>query len=137
MLPVERRPSGGFGLALLTMGHAVGWPFARGGSCRLAEALEAKLQELGGEIHVSSPVDELPRADVVLADVSPRELARICGERLPDGYRRRRRPYRHGPGAFKVDWRPHGPIPWTAQAWRRAGPDHPARARGRVASSVS
>src|SRR3954451_3354042 len=30
MLPLERRPSAGFGLAPLTMGHAVGWPFPRG-----------------------------------------------------------------------------------------------------------
>src|SRR5207237_1747408 len=83
MLPLERRPSAGFGLALVTLGHAVGWPFPRGGSQRLADALVARLRELGGSIHVSSPVDELPSADLVLADVTPRELARICGERLP------------------------------------------------------
>ena len=63
MLPLERRPSAGFALALLTLGHAVGWPFPRGGSQRLADALAARLLELGGEIHVSSPVDELPDAD--------------------------------------------------------------------------
>jgi phytoene dehydrogenase-like protein len=124
MLPLERRPSGGFGLALLTMGHAVGWPFARGGSRRLAEALVAKLRELGGEIHVSSPVDDLPRADVVLADVSPRELARICGERLSHSYRSRLLSYRHGPGAFKLDWALDRPIPWTAVECARAGTVH-------------
>ena len=31
MLPLERRPSAGFAVALLTMGHTVGWPFPRGG----------------------------------------------------------------------------------------------------------
>src|SRR6266699_958373 len=31
MLPLERRPSAGFALVLLTLGHAVGWPFPRGG----------------------------------------------------------------------------------------------------------
>ena len=41
MLPLERRPSAGFGLALSVLGHAVGWPFARGGSRRLADALAA------------------------------------------------------------------------------------------------
>jgi phytoene dehydrogenase-like protein len=124
MLPLERRPSGGFGLALLTLGHAVGWPFPRGGSGKLAEALAAKLRALGGEIHVSSPVDELPRADVVLADTSPRELVRICGERLPDRYRGRLRSYRYGPGAFKIDWALDGPIPWTASECARAGTVH-------------
>ena len=50
MLPLERRPSAGFALALLTLGHAVGWPFPRGGSQALADALAARLRELGGEI---------------------------------------------------------------------------------------
>jgi phytoene dehydrogenase-like protein len=124
MLPLERRPSGGFGLALLALGHAVGWPFPRGGSQRLADALAARLRELGGEVRVSSPVDDLPSADVVLADVSPRELARICGERLSHSYRGRLLSYRHGPGAFKLDWALDGPIPWTAAECARAGTVH-------------
>jgi phytoene dehydrogenase-like protein len=122
VLPLERRPSAGFALALLTLGHAVGWPFPRGGSQRLADALAARLRELGAEIHVSSPVDELPRADVVLADVAPRELARIA--QLPDRYAARLRAYRHGPGAFKVDWALDGPIPWSAPECARAGTVH-------------
>jgi phytoene dehydrogenase-like protein len=121
-LPLERRPSAGFALALLTLGHAVGWPFPRGGSQRLADALAARLRELGGEIHVSSQVDELLDADVVLADISPRELARIA--RLPESYERRLRSYRHGPGAFKVDWALDGPIPWRAAECARAGTVH-------------
>jgi len=135
MLPLERRPSGGFGLALLTLGHAVGWPLARGGSRALAAALVAKLRDLGGEIRVSSPVDELPQADVVLADVSPRELARICGGRLPDGYRRRLLSYRHGPGAFKVDWALDGPIPWTASECARAATVHLGGSLGEISAS--
>jgi phytoene dehydrogenase-like protein len=124
MLPLERRPSGGFGLALLTLGHAVGWPFPRGGSQRLADALAGRLRELGGEIHLSSAVEDLPQAEVVLADVSPRELARICGERLSHSYRSRLLSYRHGPGAFKLDWALDGPIPWTAPDCARAGTVH-------------
>jgi phytoene dehydrogenase-like protein len=118
MLPLETRPSGGFGLVLLTLGHAVGWPFPRGGSQAIADALAAKLAELGGEVVTSSPVDELPRADVVLCDVSPRELARIAG--LP-GYARR---YRYGPGAFKLDWGLSGPIPWRDERCAQAATVH-------------
>jgi phytoene dehydrogenase-like protein len=124
MLPLERRPSGGFGLALLTLGHAVGWPFPRGGSQRLADALAERLGETGGAVHVSRPVDELPRADLVLADVSPRELVRISRGRLPERYRRRLLAYRHGPGAFKLDWALDGPIPWSAAECARAGTVH-------------
>jgi phytoene dehydrogenase-like protein len=122
MLPLERRPSAGFALALAVLGHAVGWPFPRGGSQRLADSLAARLRELGGEIRLSSPVDELPSAEVVLADVAPRELARIAP--LPERYAARLRAYRHGPGAFKVDWALDGPIPWRASECARAGTVH-------------
>jgi phytoene dehydrogenase-like protein len=105
MLPLETRPSAGFALVLLSLGHSVGWPFPRGGSQAIADALAAKLRELGGEIVTSSTVDELPRADVVLCDTSPRELARIA--RLPDYARG----YRYGPGAIKLDWAHSGPLP--------------------------
>ncbi len=124
MLPLERRPSAGFGLALAVMGHAVGWPVVRGGSSRLADALVARVRELGGSIVMGSSVDELPAEGVVLADVVPRELVRIAGGRLPERYERRLRSYRHGPGAFKVDWALEGPIPWRAAECRRSGTLH-------------
>jgi phytoene dehydrogenase-like protein len=124
MLPLERRPSAGFGLALAVLGHVVGWPFPRGGSQRLADALAAKLGELSGEIKTANPVEALPRADVVIADVVPKELLRLAGGCLPERYARSLRAYRHGPGAFKVDWALDGPIPWRAAECRRAGTVH-------------
>ncbi len=124
MLPLERRPSGGFGIALALLGHVVGWPFARGGTGRLAEALVAKLEELGGKVEASSPVDELPYADIVLADVSPRELIRIARGQLPGRYENQLRRYRHAMGAFKLDWALSEPIPWRAEECRRAGTVH-------------
>jgi phytoene dehydrogenase-like protein len=124
MLPLERRPSAGFGLTLAVLGHVVGWPFPRGGSQRLAGALAAKLRDLGGEIRTSSPVDSLPRADLVLADVVPRELLRLARGRLPERYARALHSYRHGPGAFKLDWALDGSIPWSAAECRRAGTVH-------------
>jgi phytoene dehydrogenase-like protein len=69
-------------------------------------------------------VDELPRADVVLADVVPRELLRIAGDKLPVRYARALRRYRHGPGIFKLDWALDGPIPWTAPDCKRAATVH-------------
>jgi phytoene dehydrogenase-like protein len=124
MLPLEARPSAGVGLALIVLGHVYGWGFPRGGSQRLADALTAKLTGLGVEIRTSSLIDELPRADLVLADVVPRELVRIAGERLPQGYARALRGYRQGPGVFKLDWALAGPIPWRAEECRRAGTVH-------------
>jgi phytoene dehydrogenase-like protein len=124
MLPMERRPTAGFALALVVMGHALSWPFPRGGAQQLADALAAELRRLGGEIRTSSPVDELPRADVVVADVVPRELLRLAGGLLPERYAGQLRRYRHGPGAYKLDWALDGPIPWRAEACRRAGTVH-------------
>lgn len=124
MLPLERRPSAGIGLALTVMGHAVGWPAARGGSSSLAEALAARVRDLGGSIVTGAGVDELPRDRLVLADVVPRELLRLAAGRLPQRYERRLRAYRHGPGAFKVDWALDGPIPWRAAECRRSGTIH-------------
>jgi phytoene dehydrogenase-like protein len=124
MLPLETRPSGGVGLFLIATAHVNGWSFPRGGSQRLADALADRLRELGGEIRTSSRVDELPRADVVLADVVPRELLRIAGDRLPARYAKALRRYRYGPGVFKLDWALDGPIPWAADDCRRAATVH-------------
>jgi len=124
MLPLETRPSGGVGFFLIATAHVFGWSFPRGGSQRLANALAERLEEFGGEIRTGSRVDELPRADVVLADVVPRELARIAGDRLPPSYSRALGRYRHGPGVFKLDWALDGPIPWTADDCRRAATVH-------------
>jgi phytoene dehydrogenase-like protein len=135
MLPLERRPSAGFAIALLTMGHAIGWPFPRGGATMLTEALTARLADVGGTLVTGAPVDDLPEADLVLADVAPRELARIAGRRLPARYLRALRRYRHGPGAFKVDWSLSAPIPWAAPDAARAGTVHLGGSIAEIAES--
>jgi phytoene dehydrogenase-like protein len=124
ILPLERRPSAAFGLMLVVLGHVSGWPVVRGGSQRLADALADRLRALGGSIHTSSPVESLPEARLVLADVAPPELVRIAGDRLPPRYVRELERYRFGPGAFKLDWALDGPIPWRAAECSRAGTVH-------------
>ncbi|WP_143527814.1 phytoene desaturase family protein [Rubrobacter xylanophilus] len=126
-LPLERRPSALFGLALGALGHAVGWPFPEGGAGRLARALVSCLRALGGELLTGFPVgslEEVPPARAVLFDVTPRQLLRIAGERLPGRYRRALARYRYGPGAFKVDFALDGPIPWADGRCARAGTVH-------------
>jgi phytoene dehydrogenase-like protein len=133
-LPLERRPSGAFGLMLTVLGHVSGWPVVRGGSQRLADALADRLRALGGSIHTSSPVDSVPDVRLVLADLTPPELARIAGDRLPDRYLRALRRFRFGPGAFKVDWALDGPIPWRAAECFRAGTVHLGGTLGEIAA---
>ncbi len=132
ILPLERRPSAGFGLALVVLGHVVGWGFPRGGAQALGEALVAAVRGAGGELRASSPVDELP-GGLVLADVMPGELRRIA--RLPDRYDRALVRYRHGPAAFKLDWALDGPIPWRAPEVAQAATVHLGGSLDEIAAS--
>jgi phytoene dehydrogenase-like protein len=125
--PLDAPLTGGFGLVLTVLGHAVGWPVARGGSGRIADALVARLRALGGRLETGRRVaslEELPPSRTVLLDVTPRQLAAIAGPRLPSSYRRALERYRYGPGAFKVDWALAGPIPWRAPEVARAATVH-------------
>jgi phytoene dehydrogenase-like protein len=127
MLPLETRATAAYGLVLAMAAHAVGWPFVRGGSQRLADALAAHLRDLGGEIELGRRVDsiaDLPPARAYLFDVTPRQLVNIAGDALPSGYRRRLERFRYGPGVFKVDFALSEPVPWAAAACGRAGTVH-------------
>src|ERR671912_1432565 len=126
-LRLDRPPSAMFGLLLGTLGHAFGWPFPRGGSQALADALASYLASLGGEIYTEAPVrsvDDVPRTRAVLFDVAPLRLLEIAGEHFTEGYRGGLKRYRYGPGIFKVDFALDGPIPWAAEDCKRAGTVH-------------
>ncbi len=127
MVPLGRPLTASFGLVLAMLAHAVGWPVARGGSGRIAEALAAEAVAAGVEIVTEHPIrtlDEIPPSRTVLFDVTPRQLLAIAGDRLPAGYRRQLGAYRYGPGVFKVDWALDGPIPWRDPQTARAGTVH-------------
>ncbi len=127
MLPLDKPLSAAFGLVLAAAGHAVGWPLPRGGSQSISGALASYLRSLGGEIVTGDPVtamDDFPKPRSLLFDVTPRQLVRIVGDRLPAGYRRRLETYRYGPGVFKMDWALDGPIPWRSEECGRAGTVH-------------
>jgi phytoene dehydrogenase-like protein len=126
-LALDAPGSAAFGLVLAVAAHATDWPIVRGGSQRLTDALAEHLRALGGEIQIARPIASLrdvPSSKVVLLDVPPLALDRIAGEELPQGYRRRLRAFRHGPGAFKLDWALAGPIPWKARECSSAATVH-------------
>src|ERR671912_2984832 len=126
-LRLDRPPSAMFGLMLGALGHAFGWPFPRGGSQALADALASYLASLGGEIYTDAPVltvGDVPPTRAVLFDVAPRRLLDIAGEHFTEGYRSGLERYRYGPGVFKVDFALDGPIPWEAEGCNRAGTVH-------------
>jgi phytoene dehydrogenase-like protein len=126
IVPLERMSTSAFGLILLASAHLFGWPFPRGGSQRIADALLSVLRDFGGVAVAGSSVESLGEVEPALAlcDVAPRELIRLAGDRLPTGYSKRLAGYRHGPGAFKVDFALDGPIPWRAEECGRAATVH-------------
>ena len=126
-LPLESVVSSAFGLVLGAAGHAVGWPVPRNGSQAISNALAGYLRELGGTIELNRRVDhlnDLPASRATLLDVSAWQFARIAGDRLPANYRRRLENFRHAPGVFKIDYALSAPVPWKAEACKRAGTIH-------------
>lgn len=127
VLPLEQRPGAAITLMLAVAGHAVGWPFPRGGAGKIADALVSYLRSLGGEVvtgHRVGSIDELPPARAILLDITPRQVLALAGHRLPQRYRRQLTRYRYGPAAFKIDWALAGPIPWKAPECARAATVH-------------
>jgi phytoene dehydrogenase-like protein len=124
VMSLEDATSAAVGLVLMAAGHFSGWPIVRGGAQTLADALSHHLESLGGRIETRCGVTQMPEADVVLADVTPRQLVRIAGPALPPGYRRQLERFRYGPGAFKVDYALSSSIPWTASECSRAATVH-------------
>ncbi len=139
MLSVRAPASAAFGLVLMLSAHAVGWPVARGGSQRLADALAAHLRELGGSVATGQMIeslDELPRgAGRVLLDLAPRGVLELAGGRLPERYRRALSRYRYGPGHLQARLGARRPDP-VARARggprRHRAPGRDARRAGRV-----
>ncbi|HEX3034447.1 MAG TPA: NAD(P)/FAD-dependent oxidoreductase [Thermodesulfobacteriota bacterium] len=127
IMPLEHLVTSAIGLVLGILGHAVGWPMPRGGSQKISDALASYLHSLGGKIvtdAVIKSIDELPTARAILLDITPRQVLRLAGHRLPEGYRRKLERYRYGPGVFKVDLALDGPIPWKARECMHAGTVH-------------
>lgn len=127
VLPLEHLFTSAIAVMLQMAAHAVGWPVAKGGSQRIADALVSKLWSLGGDVRCDAQVrslHDIPDARVVLFDTSPRVLVEIARDALPTGYTKRLLRFKHGPGVFKVDYALSGPVPWLNDACRRAGTVH-------------
>jgi phytoene dehydrogenase-like protein len=124
---LDRPMTSAVGMMLLVAGHAEGWVVAEGGTQSVADALVADLIEHGGRVETGcrvTSIADLPPHDVLMLDVSPSIAADIMGDRLPARVARAYRSFRHGPGAFKVDFAVEGGVPWTASSAREAGTVH-------------
>jgi phytoene dehydrogenase-like protein len=125
--PLTGLASSAIGVALTTAAHAYGWPVAEGGSGAIRDAVLKRAAEHGVSVETGrrvETVDELGDVDLVMLDTSPRAAAAICGDRMPGRVRRAYRRFRHGPGAFKVDYAVEGGVPWAYEPARDAGTVH-------------
>ncbi len=127
MRPFSSPVSSAVGVALAASAHRYGWPVAEGGSAAISRATSSMLRMLGGRVETGVEVtslDQLDRPDLVMLDVAPAAAARIVGDRMPARVRRAYGRYRHGPGAYKVDFAVEGGVPWSYRPARAAGTVH-------------
>lgn len=134
--------SGAFGLLLQLLGHTHGWPFPAGGQQSVADALVAIAEREGVRVRCGAHVrdilvaqdrvrgvrldggEELGARDVV-ASISARPLLTMLGpDALPGALSTRLARWRYGTAAFKLDYALSAPVPWSAEAARRASVVH-------------
>ena len=138
VLPLEHPPSAAIGMMLQIAGHAVGWPFPKGGAASLASAMGALFEARGGVIRLDTEVSDVEAVETlgpVFFDTGPHALARIARRRLPDAFVARLLRYRYGPGVFKVDYALSEPIPWRDGAVAGAGTVHLGGTLDEIAAS--
>lgn len=106
--------------------HAPGWPVPRGGARALTHALLGYLGSLGGKLIASHRIQAeefrqlLAEGALMMCDVTPRQLLALSGDQLTVGHRLALANFRHGPGAFKIDYALSEPVPWRARECLRA-----------------
>ncbi len=119
--------TGAMALVLGAAAHTHGFPFAKGGSQSISDALAAAFIDHGGVIATGSwvaSIDELPSARVYLLDLMPGAAADVADGHLPSRTARGLKNWRHGPGVFKVDYAISQPVPWRDSTLEKAGTVH-------------
>jgi phytoene dehydrogenase-like protein len=137
-LTLDEPLSGAMGMLMAVAAHAVGWPIPRGGSQSLTNALCGYLSTLESTLKTSSRVESLATLsnyDLILCDLTPRQLLEIAGDRLSKSYKHQLATYRYGSGVFKVDYALSTPIPWKASECLRATTVHLSGSFEEIAAS--
>jgi len=136
-LSLDEAMSSAFGILLGAAAHVVGWPIPRGGAQSITNALCGVLADNGGRVTTSRRIENVGEfgRDLVMCDVTPRQLLDIAGHQLSERYKRLLRAYRYGPGMFKVDYALNAPFPWKARECTRAATVHLGGSMEEVAAS--
>jgi phytoene dehydrogenase-like protein len=127
LLPMESLSSSAVACVLGLLAHRVGWPLPKGGSARIADALERKLHRAGVEIVTEqkvSRISQLPPSKAVVLDLSAKQVLSVMGPLLEPSVRTQLERFRLGPGVFKVDYALSEPVPWSDPRVSLAGTVH-------------
>lgn len=127
ILPLNEIFTSAIGLVLGIVGHASGWPLPEGGSQKIADSLASYFLSLGGEIETDFEVkslNDLPKSEIILFDITPRQILKICGDKFSSSYKYQLEKYKYGSAVFKVDWILENPIPFKAKECSLAGTVH-------------
>jgi phytoene dehydrogenase-like protein len=126
-LSMDEPLTSAFAMLMAAPAHVVGWPIARGGSQSITNSLCRYLVQLGGRLETSARVPSLDAVsgyDLVMCDLTPKQLLAVAGHQLNERYKRQLSKYRYGPAAFKVDYALAAQIPWKALECSRAATLH-------------
>ncbi len=127
IMNLNKAASSASGLMLAVAAHVNGWPIAQGGAQKITDAMAAYFKALGGNIVTNTEIEnfeQLPVHDILLADITPAQFLKIAASQLLYAYKRKMGNYKYGPGVFKMDWILGNPIPWKADACRKAATVH-------------
>ena len=126
--PLHQPMTSAIGLGIITAGHRYGWPVAAGGSAvdHRRDGVAARRSRRQDR---DRGADRLGRATAARGRhaVRPRpDRGRRASSETAcrAGWLARFRRFRHGPGAFKVDFAVEGGVPWTNDAAHNAGTVH-------------
>jgi phytoene dehydrogenase-like protein len=140
----EAPGSGFLGFLLCSLGQEVGYPAVRGGAGNLPAALLRRLEDRGGRVEYDAPVDAVEirgnravavrtatgqvvavgRAVIGAVDAVTLYRRLIGEDQLPPSVVDDLNRFQLDNATVKVDWALSGPVPWTAEAARRAGTVH-------------
>ncbi|MBM6621638.1 NAD(P)/FAD-dependent oxidoreductase [Micrococcaceae bacterium RIT802] len=127
ILPLGHPFTSAFGTVFGGLGQTLGWPVARGGSGQIIQALLSVLGGHGVQVRTNETVTDLrdlPAADAVLLDLTPRQVLDLAGTQLSTRYRGWLRRWKYGAGVHKVDYLLDGPVPWSDERTAHAGTVH-------------
>lgn len=125
--PLDNLTTSAIGLVLMGVGHRYGWAIPKGGSQSIANALEAYYLSLGGKIQTGFWLKnkfDLPEHEILLLDLTPKQLLDIDGLGLSPLYTKQLQRYKQGMGVFKIDWALSEETPFTDLRARQAATVH-------------